>query len=155
MIEFNHIGSEALNLIVKSHLSQRPKFSNYFFANLDFVTYYETPNTLILRKAYDSFNRIYFLSSDSAELANCLSQLGTNDIINIPSKKGINEELELVLANGGYALYEKYERMYHNDIEARGKFDAELAKPSDIEEIYQILIGTFNPFSDTLPNRYE
>ena len=31
----------------------------------------------------------------------------------------------------------------------------ELAKPSDIEEIYQILIGTFNPFSDTLPNRYE
>ena len=52
-------------------------------------------------------------------------------------------------------MYEKYERMYHNDIEARGKFDAELAKPSDIEEIYQILIGTFNPFSDTLPNRYE
>ena len=85
MIEFNHIESEALTLIVKSHLSQRPKFSNYFFANLDFVTYYETPNTLILRKAFDSFNRIYFLSSDSAELANCLSQLGTNDIINIPS----------------------------------------------------------------------
>lgn len=155
MIEFKSDNYHLLDSKIKEFISARPRFNNCFFPELNHVSFVEMKNSLVISKKYESFNRIYFLSNDPLELKEILSSLNKNDIINIPSKKGINDELNEILSESGYSLFETYERMYNNKVESRGPFDAELAKISDVEGIYQLLHKHFNPYTDTLPTKEE
>ena len=153
MLEYKQDTNNLLDGKIKEFISARPRYNNCFFPELDQVSYIETDNSLILKKKYESFNRIYFMSNDAEELVSILSSLDKDDIINIPSKKGIQEDLNTILTKAGYSLFETYERMYNNLVEPRGQFDAELANLADVEGIYQLLHNHFNPYTDTLPTR--
>ena len=153
MLEYKQDTNNLLDGKIKEFISARPRYNNCFFPELDQVSYIETDNSLILKKKYESFNRIYFMSNDAEELVSILSSLDKDDIINIPSKKGIQEDLNTILTKEGYSLFATYERMYNNLVEPRGQFDAELANLADVEGIYQLLHNHFNPYTDTLPTR--
>ena len=76
-------------------LSGRPAFSNYYGFDLSDTQYVELPDTLVLRKTYESYCRIYFLSNSAIELKQVLNGLTPQDIINIPSKSPVDQTLHV------------------------------------------------------------
>ena len=154
-MEFKKNDQEALDAKIKEGISRRPRYKNCYLPDLDHTEYAELPSTLIVRKRFDTFNRVYFLSDDAEELTRALKDMGEDDVINIPSKKDLQDDLLDILHQSGYSLFETYERMYNNCVEPRGAFDADLAGPADADGIYQLLYEKFNPFTDTLPTRQE
>ena len=141
--------------VVKSILSKKPSFSNYFGVDLDNVEYVLLQDTLILKKKYDLYTRIYFLSSNSVELINILSQLGELDVINIPTKKGLSAEVISIINRSGYTQKGVYERMYNNSIYDSLEFIKCYGGLEDVDTIFDIIYNNFNPYLDHLPSRKE
>ncbi|MDR3339757.1 MAG: hypothetical protein LBT25_06670 [Candidatus Symbiothrix sp.] len=140
---------------IAEFISRKPPYSNYFGIDFENVDYIECSETLLLRKSYDNFSRIYYLSSNAAQLVGLLGYLSGKDIINIPSKAELSVGLTDLLLSGGYALYATYERQVNNHVESRGEFAGYFAEQEDVSTIYDILYLKFNPFTDRLPSRQE
>lgn len=155
MITFVETDRDTLESVIRKHQSHKPKFSNYFFIDLDNVSYYEVSDTLILIKYYEHFHRVYFLSNNSETLVDILNKLSSNDVINIPFKRDLSKDILDVLYKSGYTLFEVYERMYNSKVDYRGNFNANLANSSDVSDLYNLMMDNFNPFTDTLPNKTE
>lgn len=154
-IVFKKNDQEALDLKIKEGISKRPRYKNCYLPDLGDTEYVELPDTLVIRKRFDTFNRIYFLSDNAEELIGVLKELGTDDIINIPSKKELDESLVDTLNQGGYKLFQTFERYYNNHVEHRGDFTGEFAKESDAQQIYDLLYANFIPYTDHLPSMSE
>ena len=119
------------------------------------VSYYEVDNTIVLKKKYDTFNRIYFLSNDESQLISILSQLGEKDAINIPLKKEMAEPLRMIFQKSGYQCTGIYERMYKNENIECESFNGVFAKEKDVDAIYNLLYDNFDPIPDRLASRKE
>lgn len=154
-MEFKSIDIVELEKKINSAIMQRPKYSNYFLPDLSNVSFLEGENTLILRKDYKDYNRIFFLSNDSEELSNALRTLSSADAINIPYRRELNSELAIILEHGGYSLFQKYERLYNNNVEQRGEFKANYAYMEDVDDMDALLHKHFHTVSDRLPSREE
>ena len=109
-MDFKKNDKEALDIKIKEGISKRPRYKNCYLPNLDDTEYVELPETLVVRKRFDTFNRIYFLSNNAEELILVLKDLGENDIINIPSKQELDKSLVETLHQGGYELFQTFER---------------------------------------------
>jgi hypothetical protein len=149
---FFTIDDKALKEKIISFLGRKPVYSNYYGVDLKDVQYFEDSETLILLKPFETFNRIYFLSMDALLLINHLKVLGQHDIINIPSKKNIDESLYNVLKHSGYHICGIYERWYNNSNPSKEEFNGIFASINDIKTIYDIIYSVFNPFLDHLPS---
>ncbi|GHV64667.1 hypothetical protein FACS1894199_03470 [Bacteroidia bacterium] len=152
-------GGANVNILQKkvvNFISRKPIYSNYFGIDLEKVEYIECSDTLLLRKPYETFSRIYFLSTNANQLIDLLRTLSADDIINIPSKNGLSSSLLQTLSAGGYSLFETYVRLYNNNSESRDKFvDDCFARIEDVPIMYHILYANFCPYTDTLPSKDE
>jgi hypothetical protein len=116
----------------------------------------ENSETLILKKKFEGYSRIYFLSNNSDQLIELFKTLSEDDIINIPSKIDINSNLQKILTDSNYSLYETYTRLYNNNLpKSFNKFIDNFATIDDIPLIYDILYSNFVPFTDHLPSKEE
>ena len=138
-MDFKKNDKEALDIKIKEGISKRPRYKNCYLPDLDHTEYSELTDTLIVRKRFDSFNRIYFLSNNAEELGKALKELGKDDIINIPSKQELDKSLVETLHQGGYELFQTFERYYNNHVEHRGAFNGEFATENDAQQIYDLL----------------
>ena len=152
---FSIIDKSLLKTKIDYFLSQKLTFSNYYGIDLTDVECMEGLETLILKKNYEGYSRIYFLSNNSDQLIMLLSLLSANDIINIPSKTGISTDLQNILNKSGYLLYDTYMRLYNHNNKRHGKFIENFALIEDVPAIYNLIYSNFVPFTDHLPSRNE
>lgn len=154
-MEFKNIEPVLLKSKTQEFVRRRPQFCNYYMADLTDTSCCELENTLVIKKSYEGYNRIYFLSTDGNELSKVLSSLTENDAINIPTKNGISDALLEILNASGYKLFAKYERLYRVTNDADSEYEDWFAKEDDVEGIYNLLLESFNKVSDRLPSRRE
>lgn len=155
MLKFETIDDTSLKALINVFYSQRPRYSNYFFPELTNMSVWHSEKTLVLNKLYEGYSRIYYLSTDRKDLTNALKECTTNMAINIPSKNGVDNEMLSILSDAGYGLFQTYERMYINGVDARGEYDPIFAKKEDIDDIIDISYRHFHPISDRLLSRDE
>jgi hypothetical protein len=152
---FFSIDIEMLKEKINNFLSRKPIYSNYYGIDLKDTRYFEDSETLLLSKPFETFNRIYLFSMDASLLIKHLQALNSFDIINIPSKKNINESMYEILQCGGYFLCGVYERWFNNTNPSKSKFTGTFASNKDVKTIYDIIYSVFNPFLDHLPSLQE
>ncbi|MBK6564116.1 MAG: hypothetical protein IPG18_02730 [Saprospiraceae bacterium] len=154
MNDFLKANNSELSKIVDEFFLRKLKFNNYFGLEFSDVEYLITDKTLILRKSFESFFRIYILSECEKDLISVLSNLDKSHIINIPTKKQI-EDWDNVLVQSNYECYAVYERLNNKNCEKRGDFEPCYAEIADINEIMNVLNSTFSPITAWLPTRKE
>lgn len=152
---FKTLDNISLDTKIRERISERPKYKNCYLPNLDNSGYLEYGDTLVIQKRFGTFNRIYFLSDQPNELVEIFKTLGSNDIINIPSKQELDKTLVEALNQGGYTLFQTYERYYNNHVDYRGEFTGEFATDDDAQQIYDLLYANFIPYTDHLPSMDE
>jgi hypothetical protein len=141
---------------ISDFLTKKPLYSNYFGVKLDDVEHIEYPQTLVIRKPFETFTRIYYLSNNADELVKILKKMSRDDIINIPSRgKDLPNSMKDVLFSSGYYLYATYVRLYNHHIKAQKEFIESFANINDLETMYEMLYEHFIPFADHLPTRSE
>jgi hypothetical protein len=152
---FTTIDCEVLKEKIAGYISRKPIYSNYFGIDFENVEYIEYLDTLLIRKSYETFSRIYFLSSNASQLIDLLKTLSSDDIINIPSKTQVSASLSEILSESGYLLFKTYVRLYNNHHEQRGEFVESFATTDDVDTMYTILYSNFCPYTDHLPSKAE
>ena len=132
----------------------KPLYSNYYGLDLEDVRYKKGTNTLLLKKQFGDFSRLYFVSSDKEELLSLLKEIGNGVAINIPAKGSI-DDMEELLNNSGFSCIGVYER-YFNILRKKSGVPVEcFANVDDLNQIYDLLYNNFSPITDWLPNRDE
>lgn len=152
---FNKISQEELKDLVSEYSFPKPVFSNYYNNVIENAQCIKLPQTLVIKSIFESYNRIYFLSRDEDELKKVLMSLDDKDVINCPSRNGIDERLANILLNSGYHTAAIYERMNKNRNEECDDFDGTFAAEKDLDGIMVLLYNTFNPVFSHLPDRDE
>jgi hypothetical protein len=151
-------GTEPLDILetlVNDFFGRKLIFNNYFGISLEDVDFVKTEHSLILRKSYVSFYRIYVMSDDENDLIILLKGIQKNHSINIPTKKDITI-WDKVLVVSGFDNFAIYERHFNTKkFEKRGELTECYAKESDFEEIRNSLYSTFSPITGWLPNEKE
>lgn len=150
MLDFKQAPSDILQEYISQMYSRKPIYNNYYGISLSDVDYYKTENTLIIRKSYESFFRIYILSTDKNDLVIILRQIATASAINIPSRTGIGIWKE-VLDKSGFTEIGVYSRFYNTKIRKRGKFVENFAREEEFIAIRKLLYDHFSPITDRLP----
>lgn len=153
MLMFNKIQIDKLDEKIDSYRHTHPKYTNYFMPELSDMEYWEGEHTLLLKKVYEGYNRIYFLSNNRDELMESLSDLSKYDSINVPYRRERNQDLYQTLIDGGYILFQTYERLSNFSIEQRGEFVENYANLDDVNDIDELLHKHFHPISDRLPSK--
>jgi len=113
-----------------------------------------TDNSLFLSKDFGEFSRVYILSNDKDEIVNILSKLSPNSVINIPSRKGINDWSQ-VFDKSGYKQIALYHRYIYRKYPQRRSKKLEFAKESDHSQISNFLKKYFSPITGHLPSDEE
>ncbi|MCX6304755.1 MAG: hypothetical protein NT040_07295 [Bacteroidetes bacterium] len=139
-----------LNHHISRIINLKPVLSNYFVKDLTGFEYFMTEKSIILRKKYDDFYRVYIITTDISEIEVILSDLDGKNAINIPAKGEIDAWNNL-LSLCGYDLIGVYERYYNPNTEPGEGFTASFAGPDDFEKIKSMMYGYFNPMTDWLP----
>lgn len=152
MIIFNNTSIEHLTKIILRYQSEKQKYSNFYLNEYDGIEYFECSSTLMLRKKYGTYNRVYFMSSDKDKLSELLKMLTKKDIINVPFKGSINSGIDIILEKSGYVLAGQYERLFSLNNKMRGKFVEKFANNFDLDDISHILNDNFNPYLDHIPS---
>ena len=148
--------SDSLRQIVHEFLSRKLLYSNYFMTPLEGMLYALGNDTLLLQQSFEGFNRVFYMSNDGEELRTMLRQLTEKDAINIPTKRGIEDDLLAILADSGYSLFATYERLFKNTNEPRGEFEDNFAVPSDYSKIKDLLLKQlYSPITDRIPTDEE
>lgn len=156
MVHFELLSLEETQLLVRQFTSKKVRYNNYFMNDLAGMESFHTSDTLLLKKDYGEFCRVYFISDSDEELVECLRELDSKDAINIPTKRQLDEKIIGILNEGGYKLLTTYERLYKNTNEGRGEFEEAYAESRDVNDIESLLIAQlFNPISDRIPSREE
>lgn len=125
--------------------------SNYFSLDLVNTEYLRTDFSLILRKTYSNFSRLYFLSKDIDDLKKTLQKVQPVSVVNIPTRDDITLYDE-ILTVSGYSLYKVYETYYNNNIHGNDIFQEQFAGVEDIERVKYLLYSKLNVYTDHLPD---
>jgi len=136
----------------------KPILSNYFGLATGFDYDYQiVDGTIVVRKKEGDFYRLFVLSTDAAELTTILSCLQEEHVINIPSRKPI-DDWQAVMKDSGFEYYSTYSRYCNTKIATMKKHKTTLnihATIENTEEIYQLLTETFSPYTGHLPSKEE
>lgn len=139
-------------------VDHKPVLSNYYGLAMGFDYDYQiADSTIVVRKKEGDFYRLFVLSTDAAELTTMLSSLQEEHVINIPSRKPI-DDWQAVMKDSGFGYYSTYSRYCNTKIATMKKHKTTLnilATVEDTDEIYQLLTETFSPYTGHLPSKKE
>ncbi len=116
----------------------------------------KTEKTLIIRKKEHDFYRLYLMATDEAELTHMLLSLSKDTyVINIPSKKGI-DNWKKVLDGAGFSFFAQYDRYNNRQIEYRESEIGTYATIKDADEILTLLYDdSFSIYTDYIPTKVQ
>jgi hypothetical protein len=154
MLQFIQTSEGILKNYIDEFFSRKLIYNNYFGIDLTNSDCFRTKGTLIIRKRYDSFFRVYILSDNKESLTDSLQKIGRDHVINIPSKGEITL-WETILSQSNFQKIAVYIRMYNKTFERRGEFIECYAVESDIKQIRDILYEVFSPITGWLPDNME
>ena len=137
--------------------THKPVLSNFYGLEDGYDYDYKlSDSSIIIRKKEGEFYRIYILTIDKGNAESLLKELeGEDFVINIPSRKPIDDWNE-VLLNSGFAYYETYSRICNPKVATMKKRPTEIeefAKPTDIDDIIELLSENFSLYTAHLPSR--
>lgn len=139
-------------------VEHKPILSNYYGLTAGFDYDYLIENrTIVVRKKEGEFYRLFVLTTDASDLASILGSLQEEYVINIPSRKPIDDWEEL-MKQCGFEYYSTYSRYCNTKIATMKKHKTTLnihATIENAEEIYQLLTETFSPYTGHLPSKEE
>lgn len=127
------------------------KLSNYFNVDLTDVEFYKTEFSIILKKSFVSFSRVYFLTCDLEDLKKVLMSINDAQVINFPTH-GESAIFENVMISCGYDFYKVYEKYINKQIRGNDDFVRQFALELDFYRIKELLYSELNEYSDYLPN---
>ncbi len=133
-------------------------FTNSF--GLDSKCCYEMmlrEHTLLYRLPENNYYRLYLVSSDQEELLSILKSLESNYVINIPTKKSI-DDWDKVLTESGFEYYTTYSHYLNLTIptmEKKVTATCAFAKPHELRQVYDLLYRNFPIYAAHLPNEEE
>ena len=158
-IIFIQESKEAIEKIVDDwKVYNKPILSNYYGLTIGFEYEYQIKdNTVVIRKKEGDFFRLFVLSTNKECLESALGPLKEEYVINIPSRKPIND-WEDVMQKCGFVYYSTYSRYCNTKIATMKKHKTTLnlfATPESIDEIYLLLTETFSPYTGHLPSKKE
>jgi len=152
---FKIINEKEIESKIDEFLQKKLFFNNYFNVNLSDVEFFETDFSLLIRKAYQGFYRLYILSVSESDLIEILKEIEEKHAVNIPTKKDISDWQRL-LEYSGFKLFATYIRHTNKkEFVKKGDLYDFYANPSDFEEIKTTLYQTFSPITGWLPNDEE
>jgi len=128
--------------------------SNYFTLDLDDIEYFKTEFSIVLRKTFTGFARLYFLTNNIEDLKLVLNQIEGTSVVNIPTKDDI-KEFDNVMTSSGFSLFKIYEVYVNNESRGNDVFVDQFAKHEDFESVKHLLYSELDIFADHLPNDDE
>lgn len=155
MLQFNRFSVETLNGFVNDFFARNLVLTNYFGVDLKDVDCIKTEHSLLIRKPYINFYRLYIMSDDEDDLITVLKDVDKNHAINIPTKNGITKWDDALTKSGFYqfAIYDRHRNS--KPFVKRGEFIELWANESDCAEVKKLLFDTFSPITGWLPNNNE
>lgn len=153
-IIFEEKDKETIKYLIDKYFASKIYFNNYFGIGLEGVNIFVTSQTLVLRKEFEGFFRIYIISTEVNDLENVLKNIPTGYIINIPSKKDISNLINLFIKTG-FNIEAVYKRYNYRKIRKAGIFKGQYAKDYDFDLIKDLLYKNFSPITGHLPNDIE
>lgn len=139
-------------------VEHKPILSNYYGLTAGFDYDYLIENrTIVVRKKEGEFFRLFVQTTNASTLASILGSLQEEYVINIPSRKPIDDWEEL-MKQCGFEYYSTYSRYCNTKIATMKKHKTTLnihATIENAEEIYQLLTETFSPYTGHLPSKEE
>ena len=139
-------------------IEHKPILSNYYGLSAEFdYDYLIEDGTIVVRKKEGDFYRLFVLTTDALTLASILSSLQEEHVINIPSRKPIDDWEEL-MNKCGFEYYSTYSRYCNTKIATMKIHKTNLNIHATIEntdEIYQLLTESFSPYTGHLPSKKE
>ncbi len=138
-------------------VKHKPVLSNYYGLEEGYEYDYQMSDSfVIIRKKEGDFYRLYVLTTDVADVSIRLTILtGKDYVINIPSRKPI-DDWDGLLQKCGFDYYETYSRICNPKVATMKKRPTaieEFAKPSDLDDIIELLSENFSPYTAHLPSR--
>lgn len=135
---------------------RRMLFNNYFGADADDSCEMAVfDHTLLIRKKEFHFYRLFIQSIDKDELRARLTALhGAEYVVNIPSKKPVDEWNRLLL-DCGFTSLDTYSRYYNDSIRTFPTNINTFAKEEEIDDIAELLYSNFSLYTDHLPSKCE
>lgn len=135
----------------------KPILSNYYGLEEGYPYEYLMSNfSVIIRKQEGDFYRVYLLTTDTEDIVSVLIDLKECEyVINIPSRKPIDDWDEL-LKKCGFEYYETYSRICNPKVATMKKRPTaieEFAKPTDLDDILELLSENFSLYTAHLPSR--
>ena len=137
------------NHVVLSNFFGLSKCSDYFLMQGEGTVIYAVPE--------HDYYRLYVLSSNTDELTSMLKTIDIECVINIPTKKPIDEWNKILLESGFeyYSTYSHYTNMEVPKMEKRITSTGVFAKRNDIQQVYDLLYRSFPIYAAHLPNKEE
>ena len=154
MLQFIQTSEGILKQYIDEFFSRKLIYNNYYGIDLKNSDFFLTKGTLIIRKRFEGFFRVYILSDNKDSLTDNLREIGGGYVINIPSKGDVTL-WEAILSQSNFRKIAVYLRMYKKTFERRGEFIECYALESDIEQIRYILYKVFSPITGWLPGDME
>lgn len=138
-------------------IDHKPILSNFYGLEEGYPYEYLMSNSsVIIRKQESDFYRVYILTTDTEDIVPALIDLkGCDYIINIPSRKPIDDWDEL-LKKCGFEYYETYSRICNPKVATMKKRPTaieEFAKPTDLDDIMDLLTENFSLYTAHLPSK--
>jgi hypothetical protein len=127
------------------------KLSNYFSLDLDDVEYHKTEFSLVIRKTFSNFSRLYFLTMNIDDLKEILNKVPPVSVINIPTRDSI-KIFDDILTASGFSIFRIYETYFNNEIKGNDVFVDQFARKEDFERVKYLLYSKLNVYADHLPN---
>ena len=157
--EFKKVSFDELTQIIEKFQSQnRTIFSNFFglTSNFNYGVMCGKETVLYSIPEYD-YHRLYALCSNKVELITMLKSLDTEYVINIPTKKGIDDWNSILLDSGfeHYVTYSHYLNLTIPTMEKRETSTGTFAKPSELQQVFNLLYRNFSRYASHLPIKEE
>lgn len=137
--------------LVNSFCLKKHLLSNYFGIDNNDIEYYYSESTFLIKSNYEGYSRIYLMSDNINETQELLTQLPANCVINIPSRKGV-DEWNHALKGGGYQPLATYHRYVYSNYRKGSDKKLTFSTEDDIPEIIKNLNDTFSPLTGHLPD---
>lgn len=113
--------------------------------------------TVLFRVPEFNYHRLFVLSTDLEELSSMLKSLDTEYVINIPSKKGIDDWAGVLEGSGfkHYTTYSRYLNLEVPNMEKRSTSTGSFAKSEELQQVLDLLYRSFPPYAAHLPDKEE
>ena len=149
---------ELLKIIDGFQCNNKVLYSNFYGLG-SFLTFnvFKGEKSVLIRVPEHNYHRLFVLSADRTELTSILKALDTEYVINIPTRKEVDDWSSLLLECGfeHYATYSHYMNLTVPSMEKRITTTGTFAKPDELQQVYDLLYRSFPPYASHLPDKQE